>query len=89
MSAGCSAASARRPAALWLWRAGGSAAPTGCTLLPAAWLPCRVINDGIALQEIAARPKAALGYVSDRQVDPEEIGVPLLPKADVTAVGLL
>ena len=86
-------------------RVGGSAATDLCALLrgcglyrlhhahPLLLLPlgpcCRVIVDGIALQKIADRPKAAMGYVSDRQVDPDEIELPLLPKEAVTVAGLL
>lgn len=43
--------------------------------------------DGLNLQKIADRPKAAMGYVSERQVDPEGIGMPLLPKEAITAHG--
>ena len=30
-----------------------------------------------------------MGYGSERQVDPEEIGMPLLPKEAITAEGVL
>ena len=92
-SAGCAEVSAGSCAASGLLAAARLrdyvAAPCPSSAAIASAPSCRVINDGIALQKIADRPRAAMGYVSDRQVDPDEIEVPLRPKAAVTAHGLL